>query len=149
MIEVKLAFASYEEAISALAAVRQAIGKEAAAPKAETSEKQQAKPEKATKPAAKPETAAPEKKDAEGSAPTAAAGPTGASQTPATESKSPGISSDVLGAKIKEAVAVNRAVVVETLAKYGAKAGKDLKAEQYADVLADLEKALTPAEDLT
>ena len=139
MIEIKLQFPNYEAAISALAAVRQATGTEVAAPKPEV--KDVAKPETARTPA-KP------KKDAAETPSTAAPAQTAASPTPAAESQSPttssGASKEQVSEAITAAVKTDRQKVVDTLAAFGAKSGKDLKAEQYGDFLAKLAEAIKP-----
>ena len=141
MIEIKVMFPSYEVAITALAAMRQATGSEVVAPKPEA--KDNGKPAKAVKP---------EKAAAE-TPPTAAAAQTAASPTPPTESPSPGTSSakagrtrEEMGAAIQAAVKTHRQVVVDTLGKHGAKAGKDIKDEGIGAFLTDLEAALSAAD---
>jgi hypothetical protein len=59
----------------------------------------------------------------------------GASVEPPTETVAADISYDVVAKAITDKVKVDRAHAVATLAKFGAKKGPDLKAEQYADFL--------------
>ncbi|MEO6588964.1 MAG: hypothetical protein ABIP06_06520 [Pyrinomonadaceae bacterium] len=139
MIEIKLTFLTLEAAITAMAAVR------AATPTGDAPGKSEPKAE--TPKPTKPEKAKPVE-----TTPTAATPPAAASETKATESPSPttsSISVTELGAAIKIAAATHREAVVATLAEFGAKAGKDLKPEQYTPFLAALEKATTPVDDLS
>ena len=79
-------------------------------------------------------TGAPEKT---GDAPTPTAAPAAVEQPGSTAAEP--IPYEKVGAAITAMVRSNRQKAVDTLAKYGAKKGPDLKPEQYAAFLADLE----------
>lgn len=137
MIDVTLRFATLELAITALAAVR-ATGTDtkveaSTGPKADAP----AKPAKETKPPAK---------TAE-TAPTADTAQTAASETKATASVA--VNRDEMAAAIKNAAKTHRDVVVDTLAKFGAKVGKDVKDDQVAPFLAALAEAMKGGDDLS
>lgn len=133
-INITLQFASYEDAITALARLRN----EATAPKADAP-----KPEKESKGNAK--SPAPT-----ASAPTPAAAPApapAASAPTAAPAPTPGAASsdyEPVGKAIQAAVADGkRPQVVAALGKYGAKSGKELKPENYLAFLDDLAKEIS------
>ncbi len=127
-LKVTFEFATADEAITAIARMRGEAKPEAAAPKPDG-----AKAEKA----AKPEKAA-------ASAPTASAAPAAAS---ATQPSASSTQVDYAGVaeRITKGVASHRAEVIALLAKFGAKNGKELKPEQYAEFAAVMDELLKPA----
>jgi hypothetical protein len=127
LIKVTLEFADAESAITALAKLRAPETKDVASPKAD-------KPSKPTTPA-KTEAAAPTPPSAPASQ--AAAAPA-SSASVAASSTPAGPTFDEVKAAIAITAATDRPRAVATLAKFGAKAGKDLKPEQYAAFVADL-----------
>jgi hypothetical protein len=126
-IKVTLEFADAESAITALAKLRAPETKDVASPKAD-------KPSKPTTPA-KTEAAAP-------TPPTAQASPAAPAAAPATQPPAPSAPAGPTFDDVKAAIAITAATdrprAVATLAKFGAKAGKDLKPEQYAAFVAEL-----------
>jgi hypothetical protein len=124
-VTVSLTFPSLEEAITGLAKLRTA-DTAAVAPVAP--------PPKPDKPA-KTEKAAPTPPSA-----TTAAAPA----SPPSESAIP---YETVVKAISAAAAKDKPKAVATLKSFGASNGKELKAEQYADFLAALEKAMAPEEE--
>ena len=74
------------------------------------------------------------------SAPTAEAAPAAA---PSQSADAPAITYDQLKPKIVALAKRDRAAAEQLLARFGAKVGTDLKPEQYSDVLAAFEEALS------
>lgn len=118
MIKVTLEFADYESAITGLARLRSD-----AAPKVET-------PAKA--PTEKKETVTK-------TAPLAAA---------KEEPKADTTSYETVSAAITAAVKTHRTEVLETLGSFGAKNGKELKPEQYAEFVEKLTAKTSASDDL-
>jgi len=123
-VTVSITFSSLEEAIMNLAKLRGSDAKVEAAPAPKPE-----KPAKVEKPAASPSGA------------TQAAAPA----TPDTAAS--GVPYETVVKAISAAAVKDKPKVVAVLAQFSAKTGKDLKAEQYAEFLAALEKAMTPAEE--
>lgn len=147
MIKVTLEFANAEDAISALALLRGS--KLATDPSlvvpAATKDKTAGKSDGATDKKKSTEPAA------TGGTPTAEGKKADAPQTQASESsgQAGSMSYDVVGAAITAAAKTHRTETVALLTKFGAKSGKDLKPEQYADFSAQLAEIVKPADDLS
>lgn len=140
MIKITLEYATVEEAITAMATLKGT--KTPAAP--ETKDKALGKSDGATD---KKKSTEP---DATGAS-TAKDKKADASQTPAAESKGPDTAAAYaeVAAKIAAAAKTHRTELVALLAKFGAKTGKDLKAEQYAEFSKELDGITAPADDLS
>lgn len=128
-VKITYEFATIDEAITHLAKNR------GDAPKVEVPKPAGAKAEKV----AKSEPAAP--------APTASAAPAAAPSTPPSGSTAQ-VDYASIAERITKGVATHRAEVVALLAKFGAKNGKELKPEQYADFAAQMDELLKPEEAL-
>lgn len=131
-VQVIFNFPSVEEAITGMARLR---GLEASAGAPTPGKSATTAPLAAGKPAA---TAGP------------ATAPAKTAQEPsasATGASAPADAYAPVKQAITDAVVKNKPVVAALLAEFGAKSGKDLKAEQYADFLAKLETAMNPAGD--
>jgi len=122
-IQVSMSFESFEDAITALAKLRIPEAKTAAvtgtvaADLAPEKEAPKPGPGRPAKPAARPP-----------------------APPPAAETTTPALDYDTeVGPAIAAAVVTNRAEVVEVLTRFGAKTGKQLKPEQYAEFLEQLQ----------
>lgn len=133
-VKVTLEYATIDEAITAMAKLRGADSKPEAA-----------KADAAPKPAA----GAKDKKAeaAAAPAPTASAPKADAPATPPSASTSQ-VGYGIVADKIAMGAKTHRAEVVALLGKFGAKNGKELKAEQYADFVAEIDEITKPSEEL-
>lgn len=135
VFQITITYPTVEDAILALSALR---AYEAGAGTAKPVRQSKATAV-GTKPTAEAEKAAALEKKAEPSAESEKTKPAGDAKT---------LDYDVdVAPKLSEAVKTNRAAAVDTLTKYDAKTGKQLKPEQYAGFLADLAAALAGGEE--
>lgn len=139
-VKITLEYATLEEAITAMATLKGTKTPAAETAKEPATGKSAGATGKAksTEPAATVASTAAEKKaDVQLTQPAASPAPSGS------------VDYAPVAAAIAEAAKTHRAELVALLSKFGAKSGKELKPEQYADFGAQLAELVKPADDLS